>query len=619
MNLWGVIKGLLAQDATDRSKEISLEIDPTATTGTRTTLKSAQTANRTIVLPDASTTLVGDNTSNVLTGKTIDADLNTITNIENADIKAAAAIDASKLADGSVSNAEFQRLDGVTSNIQTQISANATSISNHISNPTAAHAGSAISNTPSGNLPSTNVQAALNYLQTEIDTLAPGGGANTSLSNLGSTAVNQNINPNAANTLYLGNSSSSQWVGANVLRVGSTFGSEAMYSGLLTGLGFGPTGMGLVSISAPTNPFNVASGDDSAVNATATQGLLLKTGNKTAGTGASGGISLLSGTSSGGGTGDISAASGNASGGNSGNVLLQTGTASGTRGKIKLIDGTQGTVGHVWTESATDGTGGWAALPATPTLVGTSMLVGARAVTVSSLQYQMSAEIVALRNASNAIVIQANTGNISNNPSTAGPTANGRDQAGAFSNSSWMHFYFIWNGTTLATLSSASAPPTAPTLPSGYTHWAYFGSVYKDSSGNTSTVYQRGSNIYYGIDLTVATLSSNGSIIGTSLSAIIPPNALSFGIQGVANITSTAGGLADVSYFIYSVSPGSIMMKYNSSLTGLGASQTQTLWTDHFIVPNISGTLTHAMNSASGTSPQVAVTCEWYKIPNGGE
>jgi len=56
-----------------------------------------------------------------LTNKTIDADANTITNIENADIKSGAAIDASKLADGSVSNAEFQYLGGVTSDIQTQL------------------------------------------------------------------------------------------------------------------------------------------------------------------------------------------------------------------------------------------------------------------------------------------------------------------------------------------------------------------------------------------------------------------------------------------------------------------------------------------------------------------
>ena len=41
--------------------------------------------------------------------------------IVNADINTSAAIDASKIADGSVSNIEFQRLDGVTSDIQTQI------------------------------------------------------------------------------------------------------------------------------------------------------------------------------------------------------------------------------------------------------------------------------------------------------------------------------------------------------------------------------------------------------------------------------------------------------------------------------------------------------------------
>lgn len=55
------------------------------------------------------------------TNKTIDADLNTITNIENADIKAGAAIDASKIANASVSNDEFQYLDGVTSGIQSQL------------------------------------------------------------------------------------------------------------------------------------------------------------------------------------------------------------------------------------------------------------------------------------------------------------------------------------------------------------------------------------------------------------------------------------------------------------------------------------------------------------------
>lgn len=57
----------------------------------------------------------------ILTNKTFDADLNTLTNVENADIKALAGIDATKIHDGSTDNTEFGYLDGVTSSIQTQI------------------------------------------------------------------------------------------------------------------------------------------------------------------------------------------------------------------------------------------------------------------------------------------------------------------------------------------------------------------------------------------------------------------------------------------------------------------------------------------------------------------
>ena len=57
------------------------------------------------------------------TNKTIDADGtgNSITNIDNANIKASAAIDATKIHNGNVSNTEFGYLDGVTSAIQTQL------------------------------------------------------------------------------------------------------------------------------------------------------------------------------------------------------------------------------------------------------------------------------------------------------------------------------------------------------------------------------------------------------------------------------------------------------------------------------------------------------------------
>ena len=75
----------------------------------------------TVTLPTATTTLTGRDTTDTLTNKTINADSNTITNIENANIKAAAAIDATKIGGGTVSNTEFGYLNGVTGAIQTQI------------------------------------------------------------------------------------------------------------------------------------------------------------------------------------------------------------------------------------------------------------------------------------------------------------------------------------------------------------------------------------------------------------------------------------------------------------------------------------------------------------------
>ena len=83
---------------------------------------------------------VTPSSTTTFTNKTIDADGtgNNISNIDNADIKASAAIDASKIADGSVSSAEFQRLDGLTSDIQTQLDLKAALASPDLTgNPTA--------------------------------------------------------------------------------------------------------------------------------------------------------------------------------------------------------------------------------------------------------------------------------------------------------------------------------------------------------------------------------------------------------------------------------------------------------------------------------------------------
>jgi len=101
------------------------------------------TADRTIRLPNATGTIVLQDTTDTLTNKSIDSDNNTITNIVNADIKSSAAIAFSKMADltasralvsdangdvsiSAVTSTEIGYLDGVSSAIQTQLDTKAT-------------------------------------------------------------------------------------------------------------------------------------------------------------------------------------------------------------------------------------------------------------------------------------------------------------------------------------------------------------------------------------------------------------------------------------------------------------------------------------------------------------
>jgi len=103
--------------------------------------------------------------SQVLTNKSIDSDNNTITNIVDADIKAAAAIDSTKIANGNVSNTEFQYLDGVTSAIQTQINTKQATIdSSNRLNANLVGDGS-VDNTEFG-----YVNGVTSAIQTQIDT-----------------------------------------------------------------------------------------------------------------------------------------------------------------------------------------------------------------------------------------------------------------------------------------------------------------------------------------------------------------------------------------------------------------------------------------------------------------
>jgi hypothetical protein len=70
-------------DGTDNTKAVEFEVSG-ATTGKTCTITSSHTDDRAVTLPDATTTLIGHDNTVTVTNKTMNADVNTLTNV-NAD------------------------------------------------------------------------------------------------------------------------------------------------------------------------------------------------------------------------------------------------------------------------------------------------------------------------------------------------------------------------------------------------------------------------------------------------------------------------------------------------------------------------------------------------------
>lgn len=171
---------------------------------------------------------------------------------------------------------------------------------------------------------------------------------------------------------------------------------------------------------------------------------------------------------------------------------------------------------------------------------GTVGLVGAPNATTPLTKYDLSADAVALRNPTDgSMVARFATGTLTNDITVAGPAANGRDQSAAFTASSWVYPYLIWNGTTLATLTSASA--TTPVLPTGYTHRAPAGALRINASVNFIPTQIR--ETYASIALTAvrASAAGTGAEQTYDLSVSIPPGHMGADVLMYTNNGSLQG------------------------------------------------------------------------------
>ncbi|SPA50615.1 hypothetical protein [Cupriavidus taiwanensis] len=242
----------------------------------------------------------------------------------------------------------------------------------------------------------------------------------------------------------------------------------------------------------------------------------------------------------------------------------------------------------------------------TVTGLSADMLTGAVPVTAT-------ASSVLLTSGTGAIVRITSIGNITANPNSAGPTAGGRDTSSALP-AGWIHWYFIWNGTTLSAIWSAASTPA---LPPGYTHWAYGFTVYW-SGTVVSSCRVRGSMVKFNGPLSMGTRGASSGAEGAAVNMTIsrvPPNASEMGLM--VHCYASSSGTAALEYLVGPSESGGVreyMTKFvtvpNQYIDVVG----------HITIPATGTVSVFYRNVSSGVLSDAGSTLwiSWFRIPNGG-
>jgi hypothetical protein len=215
-----------------------------------------------------------------------------------------------------------------------------------------------------------------------------------------------------------------------------------------------------------------------------------------------------------------------------------------------------------------------------------------------------------------------NASTLTNDVAAAGPAAGGRDQAGAFSASSWIYFYYIAKDDgTVSTVSSAVGPATGPTLPATYTKWAFACAVRFNASSQLLPTKVHGA--WATFTGTLSTLVNAGTAttptsVNTSTSC--PPDALAMRLL----ITVVAQYSGAVGTFNCYVGPDNTLSASNI-FTGRSDASCTVLNNGVFgsCPAEVPGVALFYLTASSGTTPGGShgayIFGSAYKMPNGGE
>ena len=174
------------------------------------------------------------------------------------------------------------------------------------------------------------------------------------------------------------------------------------------------------------------------------------------------------------------------------------------------------------------------------------------------------------------------------NMSTTG--ANGLDTGSQAANT-WYYVYAISNGSTVAGIVSAVAPPTGPALPAGYTFVAYLGAVRGGASTvtllNTKQVGNRAQYIIGASGTTTAMPAIKSSALGSfwtaqSVTLVVPTTATRATVQLYASFQAATGAAGVAPNTNYG-SPGTLATPFPPLMgvsTGGGSNYTDVKWAD---------------------------------------
>ncbi len=241
--------------------------------------------------------------------------------------------------------------------------------------------------------------------------------------------------------------------------------------------------------------------------------------------------------------------------------------------------------------------------------------------TTPNTQVDFSADSVTLRNPTTGVTnVVMNAGVVTNNILAANTATNGRDQSAAFTASSWVHFYFVWNGTALVTRSSAIAPSAGgPNLQTGEVSWAYIGPMRLSGSSALVPGHFVGAWFNYLVGQAAVSGGTATAITSVSLASVLPPNGMEMKlfVQSLQITGASSGG--------FSVSLN-LQIEASNTIASAGLQGTQqataviaSVAGAAFVLTQMSQGINYQVLNNAGTAGSVNLAITGYKVANGGE